>query len=177
MDFSNKIVLVSGGSSGIGAATAKLMAERNARVFCVQRSSTCYEDILEDLSDPSAPMKIISEIESRAGALDIIVNNAGIMKEGRIDDMPLDDWNKQIAINLTTPFLLIRNALEMLRKTKGNIVFLGMMGSGKSYIGVLFSKKLKLDFHDTDKHIENKLGSKISRIFKEKGEKFFRECE
>ena len=62
-------------------------------------------------------------------------------------------------------------------KTKENIVFLGMMGSGKSYIGVLFSKKLKLDFHDTDKHIENKLGSKISRIFKEKGEKFFRECE
>ena len=53
MDFSNKIVLVSGGSSGIGAATAKLMAERNARVFCAQRSSTCYEDILEDLSDPS----------------------------------------------------------------------------------------------------------------------------
>ena len=49
MDFSNKIALVSGGSSGIGAATAKLMAERNARVFCVQRSSTCYEDILEDL--------------------------------------------------------------------------------------------------------------------------------
>ena len=62
-------------------------------------------------------------------------------------------------------------------KTKGNIVFLGMMGSGKSSIGILFSKKLKLDFHDTDKHIENKLGSKISRIFKEKGEKFFRECE
>ena len=125
MDFSNKIALVSGGSSGIGAATAKLMSERNARVFCVQRSSTCYEDILEDLSDPSAPMKIISELESRAGGLDIIVNNAGIMKEGRIDDMPLDHWNKQIAINLTTPFLLIRNALEMLRKTKGNIVNVG----------------------------------------------------
>jgi len=62
-------------------------------------------------------------------------------------------------------------------KTKENIVFLGMMGSGKSSIGKLFSKKLKLDFHDTDEHIENKLGSKISRIFKEKGEKFFRECE
>ena len=62
-------------------------------------------------------------------------------------------------------------------KSKENIVFLGMMGSGKSSIGKLFSKKLKLDFHDTDEHIENKLGSKISRIFKEKGEKFFRECE
>ena len=125
MDLSNKIALVSGGSSGIGAATARLMAERNARVFCVQRSSTCYEDILEDLSDPLTPMKIISEIENRAGALDIIVNNAGIMREGRIDDMPLDDWNKQIAINLTAPFLLIRYALDMLRKTKGNIVNVG----------------------------------------------------
>jgi shikimate kinase len=62
-------------------------------------------------------------------------------------------------------------------KTKENIVFLGMMGSGKSSIGSLFSKKLKLDFHDSDKYIENKLGATITKIFKEKGEKFFRECE
>ena len=62
-------------------------------------------------------------------------------------------------------------------KTKENIVFLGMMGSGKTTIGTLISKKLKLDFHDTDQYIENKLGLKISKIFQEKGEKFFRECE
>ena len=62
-------------------------------------------------------------------------------------------------------------------KSGKNIVFLGMMGSGKSSIGFLISKKLKLDFFDVDKCIEDKLGMKISNIFKIKGEKFFRELE
>ena len=62
-------------------------------------------------------------------------------------------------------------------KSSKNIVFLGMMGSGKSSIGFLVSKKLELDFYDVDNCIENKLNMKISNIFKNKGEKFFREFE
>ncbi len=62
-------------------------------------------------------------------------------------------------------------------KSRRNIVFLGMMGSGKSSIGLLVSKKLNLDFFDIDHCIEMKLNSKISKIFKEKGEKFFRVLE
>ena len=58
-----------------------------------------------------------------------------------------------------------------------NIVFLGMMGSGKSSIGLMISKKLKLEFFDTDQCIETEMGMKISKIFKEKGENFFREYE
>ena len=62
-------------------------------------------------------------------------------------------------------------------KSGKNIVFLGMMGSGKTSIGFLISKKLNLEFFDIDNHIENNLGMKISKIFKNKGEKFFREYE
>jgi len=62
-------------------------------------------------------------------------------------------------------------------KSKKNIVFLGMMGSGKTSIGSLISKKLKLDFFDIDQHIEREVGMKISKIFIEKGEKIFREFE
>ena len=62
-------------------------------------------------------------------------------------------------------------------KSKGNIVFLGMMGSGKSSIGKLVSKKLNLNFFDVDLLIEEKLNMKISKIFENKGEKFFREFE
>ena len=62
-------------------------------------------------------------------------------------------------------------------KSKENIVFLGMMGSGKSSLGSLISKKLNLDFYDTDNVIEKKTGMKISKIFKEKGESFFRRVE
>ena len=62
-------------------------------------------------------------------------------------------------------------------KSGKNIVFLGMMGSGKTSIGFLVSKKLKLDFYDVDNCIEKKIGMKISDIFKNDGEKFFREQE
>ena len=62
-------------------------------------------------------------------------------------------------------------------KSGKNIVFLGMMGSGKTSIGFLVSKKLKLDFYDVDNYIEKKIGMKISDIFKNDGEKFFREQE
>ena len=62
-------------------------------------------------------------------------------------------------------------------KSKKNIVFLGMMGSGKSSIGRLISKKLKLDFFDIDENIEKNLKMKISKIFNEKGENFFRKYE
>ena len=62
-------------------------------------------------------------------------------------------------------------------KSKENIVFLGMMGSGKTSLGLLVSKKLDLEFFDIDKIIEDKLGLSISNIFEKKGEKFFREIE
>tara|TARA_Y100001970_G_scaffold22863_1_gene26545 strand:- start:13205 stop:13717 length:513 start_codon:yes stop_codon:yes gene_type:complete len=62
-------------------------------------------------------------------------------------------------------------------KSKGNIVFLGMMGSGKTSIGKLFSQKHKFKFYDTDKFIENNLGMQISKIFTIKGEAFFRSFE
>ncbi len=62
-------------------------------------------------------------------------------------------------------------------KSKENIVFLGMMGSGKSSVGLLLSKRLNLEFYDVDKEIENKLSMSISKIFENKGEKFFRNFE
>ena len=62
-------------------------------------------------------------------------------------------------------------------KSKENLVFLGMMGSGKSSIGSLVAKKLDLDFVDIDKEIEKKLGISIKEIFKRKGENYFRKFE
>ena len=61
--------------------------------------------------------------------------------------------------------------------SKKNLVFLGMMGSGKSSIGFLISKKLNLQFIDIDNMIEEKAGLKISNIFKDKGESYFRNLE
>ena len=62
-------------------------------------------------------------------------------------------------------------------KLKKNLVFLGMMGSGKSSIGVLVSKKLRCKFIDIDSEIEKESQMKIASIFEEKGEKYFRNLE
>jgi shikimate kinase len=62
-------------------------------------------------------------------------------------------------------------------KSKENLVFLGMMGSGKSSIGLMVAKKLKLNFIDIDKEIEKDLNLTISKIFETKGEDFFRKYE
>ena len=58
--------------------------------------------------------------------------------------------------------------------SKENLVFLGMMGSGKSSIGSLVSKKLNIEFIDVDNEIEKKAGCKILKIFENKGEQYFR---
>ena len=62
-------------------------------------------------------------------------------------------------------------------ESKENLVFLGMMGSGKSSIGLLIAKKLKLDFIDIDKEIEKELGISIKKIFETRGEDYFRKFE
>ena len=124
-NLKNKIALVTGGSSGMGAATADLLAEKGATVFCAQRSKSLHEDIIADLKDINAPKKIISEINKKKGRLDILVNNAGIMNENTLDDITLDEWNDHLIINLTAPFLLIKHSLTLLKESKGSIVNVG----------------------------------------------------
>lgn len=125
INFKNKVALVTGASSGIGAAIAKKLSNQGARVFAAQRSSSDYEDILSDLSDPKVPEEIISVIKKVTGRLDILINNAGIMTEGNVEETTLKNWNQHLAINLTAPFLLIREAMPLLREFRGSIVNVG----------------------------------------------------
>ena len=124
-DLAGKIALVTGASSGMGKATAALLADRGARVFTAQRGEAEHEAIRADLADPAAPEQVIAEVADKAGTLDILVNNAGVMREGAADVMPLDDWHLQLQVNLTAPFLLIRHALPLMRDRAAAIVNVG----------------------------------------------------
>ena len=135
-NFKNKVALVTGGSSGIGEATANLLAKRGARVFCAQRSKSLHEDILVDFINPNAALKIITEIRKKTGSLDILINNAGIMKEGTVEDISLEEWNDHLTVNLTIPFLLIKYAMPLIKKNKGSIINVGSiegLGSNPSH--------------------------------------------
>ena len=123
--FAGKTALVTGASSGMGAATARLLAEGGARVFAAQRGASAHEDIAADFADPSAPEAVIQEIADKAGRLDILINNAGVMCEGTVEESSIADWHLQLQVNLTAPFLLMRYAMPMLRAARGAIVNVG----------------------------------------------------
>lgn len=124
--FEGKVALVTGGRSGIGRACAARLASEGARVFTAQRKvAEGFETILADLSDGEAPARIVEEVVATAGRLDLLVNNAGVMEEGTVEEMAPDAWQRTLMINLTAPYLLIRAALPHLRNSRGAIVNIG----------------------------------------------------
>ena len=125
MSFEGKTVLITGASRGMGAAMAVRFSHLGATVFTAQRGAAGFEDIAVDLSDPTAADTIFEKLSQRTDQLDVLINNAGIMREGSATDMPLQDWHDQIAVNLTMPFMLIRHALPLLRQVNGAIVNVG----------------------------------------------------
>lgn len=117
---------MTGGRSGIGRAIAERLRAEGAHVITAQRrEDTGFDSIQADFSDPENPKRIIDTVLERTGRLDILVNNAGMMVEAAIEEMSVADWQKNISVNLTAPFLLIQAALPHLRKTKGSIVNTG----------------------------------------------------
>ncbi|WP_282170963.1 SDR family NAD(P)-dependent oxidoreductase [Ruegeria atlantica] len=124
--FEGKTALVTGGRSGIGRAIAERLCQDGAQVFTAQRGQDPrFEGIEADFGDPSSPQSVVNQVVERAGRLDILVNNAGMMQEVLVEDMSLEDWQRNLTVNLTAPFLLIKAALPHLRQTQGNIVNIG----------------------------------------------------
>lgn len=124
--FEGKVALVTGGRSGIGQAIARRLHEEGATVITAQRGEDREFDwIKSDFSLPETPEKLVAEVINRTGRLDVLVNNAGMMMESGIEGMSIEDWQRNLNVNLTAPFLLIRAALPHLRKTQGSIVNTG----------------------------------------------------
>ena len=124
--FDGKVALVTGGRSGIGRAISRRIRDEGAVIFTAQRGADEeFEGIPADFTDSASPARVVSEVIARAGKLDVLVNNAGMMQEATIEDMAIEDWHRNLAVNLTAPFLMIKFALPHLRKTKGNIINIG----------------------------------------------------
>ncbi|WP_300070296.1 SDR family oxidoreductase [uncultured Ruegeria sp.] len=144
MRFEGKTALVTGGRSGIGWAIAERLQHEGARVFTAQRGADPrFEGIEADLGDPDSPDQIVSSVVDRAGHLDILVNNAGMMQEALVEDIGLEDWQRNLTVNLTAPFLLTKAALPHLRQTRGNIVNIGSiegLGSNPRHAAYCASK-------------------------------------
>lgn len=133
--FAGKTVLISGGTSGIGLAAAKIFCAGGAQVALMGRDEERGQAAIHTLSGGENARYIAGDVRVRVdcacavedcacafGGVDILLNSAGIYAEGALDDLTEDMLEELIATNVKGTFHLTQAALPYLRKTRGNIV-------------------------------------------------------
>lgn len=147
----DKVVIVTGASSGIGRATAIQFAKEGSKVVAVGRNEKDLKTLvrnavtlkgsikahLADVTEISQIDRIVSETMNTCGKIDILVNSAGIIKNGSIETTTLDDWDKMVNINLRSVFALTQKCVPHLAETKGNIVNVSSVAGTRSFPNVL----------------------------------------
>ena len=136
--FSGKVVIVTGGGSGIGAATAHRFAADGATVVITGRSSDKLEKTVADApagstvhartadtSDEQAITHLVDEVAREYGRLDTLVNNAAVAEPGTVTDLDADTWRKVMSIDVDGVFYASKAALPHLTATRGSIVNVG----------------------------------------------------
>src|SRR3954453_11588183 len=111
LGLNGKACIVTGATSGIGAATTRLLLAEGAQVLAVSRSSN---DFAADVTDPGAADRIVEECRQRYGAVDVLVNNAGTMPVTPLAELSDDDWNEQWELNVMASLRLMRAAAPMM---------------------------------------------------------------
>lgn len=133
-DFKDKVAVVTGATSGIGEATAKMFAKNGAKVVLVGRNIEKGEKIEKeigenayfiqcDVSDENQVKTMVEQAVTKFKKIDILFNNAGVMLPSmEIERMPVDDWNKTFDININGMFYVTRYVKPYLFKSKGTII-------------------------------------------------------
>jgi NAD(P)-dependent dehydrogenase (short-subunit alcohol dehydrogenase family) len=132
-DFSGKIVLVTGGGNGIGAASCRGFAKGGARVAVIDRDAGAAQSVAAeigggatghalDVADGAAFAALAAEIAAQAGGIDILVNSAGTITRQTIAAMPVADWDRVIAVNLRGPFNGVQAVIPHMKARGGGAV-------------------------------------------------------
>jgi NAD(P)-dependent dehydrogenase (short-subunit alcohol dehydrogenase family) len=117
-------VLVTGGASGLGAAVVRAVADAGGRPVILDRvkADSDAEQELVDLADPRAAEETVRAVSQRVGGLDAVVTCAGTDACGRLDDVPAEDWERVIAVNLVGTVAVVRAAMPDLLERRGRVV-------------------------------------------------------
>ncbi|XP_039960552.1 uncharacterized oxidoreductase TM_0325-like [Bactrocera tryoni] len=150
MSLAGKVVIVTGASSGIGAAAAKAFAQQGSKVAITGRNeanlksteATCkavnskVELLLIPADVTTDAEKIIKTTIEKFGQLDVLVNNAGVGESGSILDIDVDQFDRVLNTNLRSVFLLTKYAAPHLVKTQGSIVNVSSVAGLRSFSGL-----------------------------------------
>jgi NAD(P)-dependent dehydrogenase (short-subunit alcohol dehydrogenase family) len=148
IDMSGKAALVTGAASGLGRAVAVKLAQAGAKLCLVDVNAAGLDETLAllgdaeafacpaDLSDPAACKAPVEAALARFGRLDALCNVAGLIYLANTPEMPFEQYQRTIAVNLNAPFLLSQAAIPALLEANGAIV---NVASSASYIGEAYA--------------------------------------
>lgn len=134
--LNQKVAIITGAASGIGASTAKLFAVNGAKVVIadirkdaaldvanqIQSSGGDAYSIEVDVSNETQVKEMVQETVERFGALHILFNNAGIASAGSVESLSLVDWNRVLAVNLTGTFLCSKYSIPAIKNSGGGAI-------------------------------------------------------
>ena len=149
--FNGKVVFVTGATSGIGRACATSFAKHGARVVCIGRNLKALQDLANeitgvgseglmlaaDLSRDAEANDAISQAITTLGGIDVLVNAAGHISNGTIENTSLQAWDEMLNVNVRAIFNLMQKALPSLIARKGNIVNISSVTGLRAFPGVL----------------------------------------
>ncbi|MCW3054077.1 MAG: short-chain dehydrogenase/reductase [Chthonomonadales bacterium] len=147
MRLAGKVAVITGAGVGIGRATALLFAKEGAAVAVADLNPTTGQEtvalieaaggkaffVQADVSQAEDVQEMLRQAQSHFGRIDVLFNNAGIVKQGRVEDSSVEDWNAQIGTTLTSVFLGCKFAIPIMRAQGGGVLInmasvAGMMG-------------------------------------------------
>ncbi|KAK9502590.1 hypothetical protein O3M35_011336 [Rhynocoris fuscipes] len=181
MNFCGKVVLLTGASSGIGAVTALEFARLGASLALTGRNVKNLQNVAEkckgvssngeepftvvgDLTKEEDTIKIIEETMKKFKKLDVLVNNAGILETGTIENTSLEQYDRVFNANVRSMYHLTMLAVPHLIKTKGNIVNVSSVNGIRSFPGVLAYCMSKSAVDQFTRCIALELASKQIRV-------------
>jgi len=150
-ELQNQVAIITGASSGIGRATAIKFAREGARVALVARRANPLNEVAQairaqggecqtivaDVTQESDIERVVSETVAVFGGIDILVNAAGIIANGNIENTTLRDWDYMFNVNVRGPFYLIQRAMPYLIERKGNVVNVSSVTGIRAFPNVL----------------------------------------
>ena len=174
-----KVVVVTGGTSGIGLGTVQYLLEQGCyEIISYSIQDKNYPIALEklgadadrvtflfgDISEEADCLRAAQQIEEKFGRLDGLVNCAGIIKLGGIEEQTLAEWNNSLKVNLTGMFMMVRTMLPLLKKgTNASIVNISSMASERPGGSIAYSAS-KAGVDNFSKYLAMELGKYNIRV-------------